>query len=165
MKRALLICIALLLATPVATGAASEQEVPPNGFPGQRAATDPLMVREVDAARSFWRARNVAGCDAGVSTYVVENFAGDPSSAFGGNCAVYFLSDQIGVGYDGRMNCAIVFHEVGHALGLGHTRGGLMGERGPQTVPFECRKLVPKPRPRIVTRRTRNGISGRVTDG
>jgi hypothetical protein len=103
------------------------------------------LERDVQMALRFWADRGVVGCPLGVTLTVVDL----PEAGQGGFCQVrmsgYWLPpNRWAMSRD--VECAVVFHEVRHALpggtfggfdGQGHTESGLMAVPV-GAVPQEC---------------------------
>jgi hypothetical protein len=115
--------------------------------PAAQASVESRAYSEIDLARAFWAERGVTGCDAGIT---VEVFNEQQAAAMqGGFCRVrvnlyWQRPNPWGLGRE--IECALVVHEVKHALpggetggidGQGHTEDGIMAT-APSVVPYEC---------------------------
>lgn len=146
--------------------------VQPGTLPSDRPA-DGQLWEEVKIAREYWAARGVTGCgtiDAEIAAFPwQEHLSAEENdvyqaSAVGwspsvGSCKVRLVPSfaeltRVDTEYfELRHECAIVVHEIGHALGLEHDdpRFPLMGEASPHdqfdgVIPGRCsvwaRKIV-----------------------
>jgi hypothetical protein len=159
-RRARLLAAATLvvaLVAPVPAGA--------HPYPGEYPA-DERVRAAVAVAIGFWGERNVTSCPFGISAMVAPSLLdvdGD-AAARGGGCRIWVRQDNLAAFrqpgtrrwrvYGATDECALIVHEVGHALGLEHTPDGVMAAGGPQAVPWACREWARRlvPRRRLVCR-------------
>lgn len=114
-------------------------------YAGERPAGPQAQAVAVQASE-FWAARNVVACPEGVELLQAPDLSGGDGDAMGrgGDC-VAWISDDEAADLEARapyaaglrVGCAVVFHEVGHALGLPHSESGVMGVV--PSFPWECR--------------------------
>lgn len=120
------------------------------GLPGTaHAGVAEQVAADAELGRAFWQARGVTGCEDGFS---VELFY-EPGAAMmqGGFCRLrvnLYWQPPNPWAASRESRCALVFHEVKHALpggetggidGQGHTADGLMATEV-RAVPTECLK-------------------------
>jgi hypothetical protein len=128
---------------------------PAEAYPGEGPAT--ARTRELtDLGVKFWRDRNVTGCPAGIVVLEADDLSDSDASGGGvagrgGDCRLWIrrsLMRPAPKNVDGAPTrvevCAIVVHEVGHALGLQHTPTGVMRAVAgwPDSIPWDCRQWV-----------------------
>jgi hypothetical protein len=102
-----------------------------------------------EAARVFWAERHVIACPGGISAWQAPDLTAGDGQAIGrgGNCTLW-VTDQVARRLEARRpvrsdllwDCTVIFHEVGHTLGLQHTDAGLMSVVPP--APWPCRVLA-----------------------
>lgn len=124
------------------------------GYPGERPDTSPIRAQLRDLAVTYWAARGITGCPAGIAVDAADDL-GDPSPGThvegrGADCRIVLAPThdlhRMRAGSSWwypvvTQQCRLVVHEVGHALGLEHTTHGVMA---PSTtyVPQECRAFA-----------------------
>lgn len=139
-----LVLVALLL-TLIASPANADIQV--GDLQNIRPSGDHLLTTETTSAITFWRARGVTACPDGIQILIAE-FPGLQIDG-GNDCSTYYDSYFIGSTRNlmrseiysfeatALSECAIVYHETGHAMGLDHTPKGVMAET--PEPPWECR--------------------------
>lgn len=115
-----------------------------DGFAGERPA-GPRAQMLAGMAVEFWGARNVHACPSGVALLqapLLEAADGDAMGR-GANCVAWITTESAAelearrpYAAGLRVGCMVIFHEVGHALGLPHTESGVMG--AVPSFPWEC---------------------------
>jgi hypothetical protein len=138
--------LALLAACALPTTAKADATV--SDLRNPHPSADRLLNFETTLAVKFWRARNVQTCPGGVAT-ILADFS-QLQTAGGSGCSAYFDSRWIAaarkreqryyVDAEVQAECALVFHETGHAMGLPHTTTGVMAADVAMT-PWDCRVL------------------------
>jgi hypothetical protein len=162
-------------------------------YPGERPA-DKHLLREVDVALSFWADRYVTGCPDGITATIADSLddPAEPAEAHmvgiiagrGGDCRIWVHAD---ITTETRralrrpkeridaleQECALVVHEVRHALpggnvggidGEGHSESGIMAaEDERMDVPWDCLVLArkvdrPLRRQERINREVRNAV-------
>ena len=103
---------------------------------------------ETALAVEFWADRGVTGCPDGIATAIRPLTGVD---GYGSSCRIEIAQravdhlratrrlDRRRARYFAERFCALVVHEVGHALGLGHSAHGVMRPDRHRAVPYECR--------------------------
>ena len=107
------------------------------------------LNRGTALAVGFWADRNVTGCTDGIEATIRPLSGAD---GFGGACRIVIApwvltrleasrkltrpKARIAV----EQFCALVVHEVGHALGLPHTAEGVMRPDGGRAIPWACQQ-------------------------
>lgn len=142
-------------------------------YPKQRPANDPWLTKLMQAGEQFWRGRGVNVPD-GVRLTVadsVKDTPGDDSLGRALDGQLYMDGNYVGRqlalarsrSYSTRdrrsaLNALarVMFHELGHVGGLGHTQSGLMDhDTTREETPFEAAHLARMLIPRDVPVRAR----------
>jgi hypothetical protein len=137
--RLLLLLLALVLAVPAAAAA--------DPYPGQAPVTDPMSLQAIQVATHFWRVRGLTGCPDRVQAYMADSLVdgdGVDAAGRGGDCQAWLAREPLLELFatDDPLTalateCEWWTHEVGHALGLPHSSGGVMDPLAP-VMPFDC---------------------------
>lgn len=138
---------------------------------------DAQLSAELHVARQFWAARGVTGCPQGISVYASHLMDGTDAAGWSevGSCVAVVNAGFVGQlrswSTRGALNswayradeCMLVTHEVGHALGLGHARSGVMAPSEPadlgagqgSQIPWDCTTWAKEAHAARVRRSTR----------
>ena len=141
-------------------------------YPGERAATDPVMLSEVALGISYWSERGVSGCPDGIVTLTAPDLGATDGIGVLAGCKLWIRDGMIS-DRDRRATeawrCMLILHEVGHALGLEHSPGDPVMDADTLVSQPECLALAeatwpdlpsdrPEPRLRVSTARAASNV-------
>jgi hypothetical protein len=117
-------------------------------FPGERAATDPVMLSEVALGVSYWAERGVSSCPDGIVTLTAPDLGTTDGLGVLAGCKLWIRDGMISGTTDRdrrateEWRCMLILHEVGHALGLEHSPGDPVMDADTLVPQPECLALA-----------------------